>query len=144
MNYNLQNVLEKSIILATKLHAGQVDKSGQPYILHPLRVANNVDSIECRILAVLHDVLEDCDVTTEDLVEAGIPAYLVEKLALLTKQKGEDYLDYIRRAKTDELTRLVKLGDLKDNMDLSRLKEITEKDLKRYEKYMKAKAMLEN
>lgn len=139
----LQSVLEKAIILATTLHAGQVDKSDKPYILHPLRVMENVEATECKILAVLHDVLEDCDIAADELIEAGIPAYLVEKLTILTKQKGEPYFDYIDRVKSDELARLVKLGDLKDNMNLDRLKEVTEKDLRRNEKYKKAKEILE-
>ena len=154
----MEVILEQAIQLAKTLHEGQVDKSGKPYIEHPLRVMSFVESIDCKILAVLHDVLEDCDVTPEELVAAGIPTELVEVLTLLTKRKGERYFDYIERASRDERTRLVKLADLKDNMDLTRLyptidtsrledesylsKTLSEKDLTRYRKYQKAVLML--
>ena len=154
----LQGALLKAIELATKLHEGQVDKSNKPYILHPMRVMESLDDIECKILGALHDVIEDCDIDEEGLIEAGIPEYLVRKLPLLSKKKGEKYFDYILRAKSDELTRKVKLADLKDNMDLSRLYPdidkskcydttylkgyLKEKDFKRYEKYLIATEML--
>ena len=155
----MQKVLVKAIDLATKLHEGQVDKSNKPYILHPMRVMESVSDVECKILAVLHDVLEDCDIDEEGLIQAGIPEYLVKKLEFLTKKKGEKYFDYILRAKSDELTRQVKLADLKDNMDLSRLYPeidksklydttylrgyLKERDFKRYQKYQIATEMLQ-
>jgi len=152
-------VLITAIELATTLHDGQVDKSNKPYILHPMRVMESLSDVECKILAVLHDVLEDCDIDEEGLIQAGIPEYLVKKLEFLTKKKGEKYFDYILRAKSDELTRQVKLADLKDNMDLSRLYPdidkskcydttylkgyLKEKDFKRYQKYQIATEMLQ-
>ena len=155
----MKQVLEQAIQLAAQLHEGQVDKSGKPYIEHPLRVMSFVEPIDCKILAVLHDVLEDCEITPDGLVAAGIPIELVEVLTRLTKCKGERYFDYIERAAQDERTRLVKLADLKDNMDLTRLyptidtsrlgdedylrETLSEKDLTRYRKYQKAKARLE-
>ena len=104
---------------------------------------NGVESTEEKILAVLHDVLEDCNVSKEQLINDGIPEYLVEKLEILCKGKNEKYFDYIDRIKVTQLTINVKLSDLRDNMNLERLKEVTEKDLKRLEKYKKAKEMLE-
>lgn len=155
----MEKVLIKAIDLATALHHGQVDKSNKPYILHPMRVMESVNDVECKILAVLHDVLEDCDIDEQGLIQAGIPEYLVKKLEFLTKKKGEKYFDYILRAKSDDLTRQVKLADLKDNMDLSRLYPdidkskyydttylkgyLKEKDFKRYQKYQMATEMLQ-
>lgn len=158
MDYKI--ILSNAIRLATELHEKQVDKAGQPYILHPLRVMLSVDSIEGKILAVLHDVKEDFDITDEELMENGIPEYLVKKLDLLTKKKKEDYFDYILRAKSDIHTKEVKNADLDDNMNLSRmypqidtykmydidylkgLDYLAEKDLNRFIKYTKAKAIL--
>jgi len=140
----MDELLEKAIKLAKKYHEGQVDKGGAPYIEHPLRVMEGVESLDEKILAVLHDVLEDCDVSKDKLIEEGLPEYLVEKLELLCKGKNEKYFDYIDRIKVDQSTIHVKLSDLRDNMNLKRLKEVTEKDVKRLEKYKKAQAILEN
>lgn len=140
----MQELLNKAINLAKKYHKGQVDKGGEPYVGHPLRVMEGVETLEEKVLAVLHDVLEDCDVSAEQLIEEGIPKELVEKLIILCKEKNEDYFHYINRIKNDKATINVKLSDLKDNMDLKRLKEITEKDIERLEKYKKAKEILEN
>ena len=140
----MNELLERAIKLAKKYHEGQFDKGGSPYIEHPLRVMNGVESIEEKILAVLHDVLEDCDVSREQLIYEGIPECLVEKLQILCKGKNEKYFDYIDRVKTTSLTTNVKLSDLKDNMNLERLKEVTEKDMIRLERYKKAKGILEN
>ena len=139
----MDELLERAIKLAVKYHKGQYDKGGNPYIEHPLRVMEDVESIEEKVLAILHDVLEDCDVSKDQLIKAGIPEYLVEKLAILCKGKNEKYFDYIDRIKADRLTINVKLSDLKDNMNLKRLKEVTEKDINRIEKYKKAKEILE-
>lgn len=139
----MDKLLERAIKLAEKYHKGQFDKGGNPYIEHPLRVMENVESIEEKVLAVLHDVLEDCDVSKDQLIKAGIPEHLVEKLEILCKGKNEKYFDYIDRIKTDQSTINVKLSDLNDNMNLKRLKEVTEKDINRIEKYKKAKVILE-
>jgi len=92
---------------------------------------------------VLHDVLEDCDVSKDQLLKEGIPECLVEKLEILCKGNDEKYFDYIDRIKADQSTINVKLSDLNDNMNLKRLKEVTEKDINRIEKYKKAKVILE-
>lgn len=140
----MEELLDKAIKLAEKYHEGQVDRGGKPYIGHPLRVMEGVETFEEKILAVLHDVLEDCDVSAEQLIEEGIPKELVEKLKILCKGKNEDYFQYINRITNDKATINVKLSDLRDNMDLNRLKQITEKDIKRLEKYKKAKEILES
>lgn len=138
----MDELLEIAIRLAEKYHEGQLDKGGYPYIEHPLRVMEGVETIEEKVLAVLHDVLEDCDISRNQLIKEGIPENLVAKLELLCKGKNEDYFDYIDRIKTDKSTINVKLSDLKDNMNLERLKEVTEMDRKRFEKYKKAESIL--
>lgn len=140
----MDELLNKAIKLAEKYHQGQVDKAGKPYIGHPLRVLEGVETLEEKVLAVLHDVLEDCDVSPEQLIKEGIPKELVEKLIILCKRNNEDYFHYINRIKNDKAAINVKLSDLRDNMDLNRLKQITEKDIDRLEKYKKAKEILEN
>lgn len=138
----MDELLNRAIKLAEKYHEGQFDKGGYPYIGHPLRVMEGVETIEEKVLAVLHDVLEDCDVSREQLIKDGIPEDLVVKLEILCKGKNEDYFDYIDRIKMDKSTINVKLSDLKDNMNLDRLKGDTEADRKRFEKYKKAESIL--
>jgi len=113
------STLEKAILIATEAHTGQVDKGGNPYILHPLRVMLAMHSEETRIVAVLHDCFEDTDVSAEDLRQAGFSGEIIDAVAALTKQAGETYADFIRRAKKNPLARIVKIGDIKDNMNLS-------------------------
>ena len=138
----MHELLIRAIKLAEKYHEGQFDKGGEPYIGHPLRVMEGVETIQEKVLAVLHDVLEDCEVSREQLIKDGIPEEIVTKLEILCKGKNEDYFDYINRIKTDTSTINVKLSDLKDNMNLDRLKEVSEKDRKRFEKYQKAESIL--
>lgn len=133
----MQGLLEKSIIFATERHMGQVDKSGQPYILHPLRVMENCPNIETKIVAVMHDVLEDTETTKEDLLKF-LPKYLVNAIASITKVENEAYDDYLKRVSDNYYATQVKLMDLKDNMNLDRLNKIEIKDMKRYLKYRKA------
>lgn len=139
----MQELLEKSIIFATEKHMRQVDKSDQPYILHPLRVMENCPNIETKIVAVLHDVLEDTDTTKEDLLEF-LPEYIVDSIIAITKVENEAYEDYLKRVGNNYYATQVKLMDLKDNMNLNRLEKIEMKDMKRYLKYRKALEYLEN
>lgn len=109
--------LDHAIKLATDAHAGQVDKAGDPYILHPLRVMLAVSTPDERIAAVLHDVVEDTDVTCDDLYWVhGFKSEIVLALAALTRAKGEDYLDFVQRAKTNAIARAVKIADIRDNL----------------------------
>ena len=130
--------LERAIEIAAKAHAGQVDKAGAPYVLHPLRMMLAVSSPEARIAAVLHDVVEDTSVTLEDLRAEGFPASVLEAVEALTKREGEDYEAFIRRVAPNPIAREVKLADLRDNSDLSRIAEPTERDRARIEKYRRA------
>ncbi len=135
--------LEQAIQLATKLHAGQTDKAGKDYIEHPLRVMAAVDSEVEKIVAVLHDTLEDTPITFAEL-ESQFGTVVAVAIQALSKQHGEDYCDFIKRLKENPIAAKVKIADLKDNMDLSRLEKFTEADLRRTTKYQKALEILES
>jgi (p)ppGpp synthase/HD superfamily hydrolase len=139
---------EDALALAANSHKGQVDKAGQPYILHPLRVMTNLGrgATEAeRSAAVLHDVVEDCDVSFDDLRGLGFSEEVVTAVDALTKRpdEQENYMKAIRRLASNPIARRVKIGDLTDNLDLSRIPNPTEKDLTRVEKYRQAKKFLE-
>ena len=134
--------LETCEFIARIAHKGQVDKSGAPYIEHPLTVAKGVETDDEKCVALLHDVLEDSGFTAEDLRLAKIPEHIIEAVETLTHKEGVPYDDYISAIKKNELARKVKMSDLTHNMDLSRLNEITEKDRQRKEKYERAYAVL--
>ena len=129
---------ELALKIATEAHKGQVDKAGVPYINHPLTVASLVETEEEKIVALLHDTIEDTSITEQDLLNYGFSNKIVEAVKLLTHNKNVPYMDYVAKIKDNELARKVKIADLTHNSDLSRLKEITDKDKKRYEKYQKA------
>lgn len=131
-------MLEKAIQIAVKAHEGQKDKAGQPYILHPLRVMLRTDSEIERICAVLHDVIEDTPITLQILRDEGFAPEVLNVLDLLTKRKGESYDDFINRILTNETACRVKLADLADNMNLSRIQTPSEEDYKRVGKYQRA------
>ena len=135
----LNEQLEIAIELAIKYHKGQMDKGGNPYILHPLEVMNDVDRMESKIVAVLHDIIEDTECTVDTLREWGINEDAIKSINTLTHKEGMSYMEYIREISYDFIATEVKLVDLKCNMDLSRLnRKITNKDLERNKKYMKA------
>lgn len=136
-------MLERAISIAVEAHRGQLDKAGAPYILHPLRVMLAVSTEQERIVAVLHDVLEDCPTwTPARLVSEGFGPEIITALMLLTRQRGETYTAFIERLKPNALARTVKLADLADNANLSRLPIVTDKDRARREKYELARLEL--
>ena len=124
-------------------HRNQVDKSGLPYVFHPFHLAEQMDSEEAVLVALLHDVAEDTDYTLQDMRVMGFPESVLEALNLLTHREGEPYIDYIARIKTNPLARQVKLADLRHNSDLTRLDAVDKKALARAEKYARAIALLE-
>ena len=138
--------LEDAIILAAERHKGQTDKAGKPYILHPLRVMFHLPKDageDARIAAVLHDVIEDGDVSFENLRDWGYSDEVIAALRGVTKlDENEDYDSFIRRLAPNSLARLVKLADLEDNLDRSRIAQMTPKDEARMEKYRRAKEYL--
>lgn len=125
-------MLDTAIIIATKAHSGQIDKNQQPYILHPLAVASKLDLIDLKIVALLHDTLEDTFVTKEYLLEHKIPPELVELIDTLTHKKDETYKEYIQRIKQNPLATEVKIADLSHNLDPSRASGLTERHKLRY------------
>lgn len=135
--------LTDAIILAAHAHRGQTDKGGAAYILHPLRIMAQMNSNEERIVALLHDVVEDSqDIDLGD-ISFAFGDRIAEAVDALTKRKGESYDAYLERVKADELATKVKLADLKDNCDLSRLgRAPTDDDRKRLDKYLRARAIL--
>jgi GTP diphosphokinase / guanosine-3',5'-bis(diphosphate) 3'-diphosphatase len=134
--------MERSIAIAAAAHAGQIDKAGEPYILHPLRVMLAMSSEHERMAAILHDVVEDTDVTMEDLVAEGFPSVVLEAIEALTKLPGETRLAAAYRAALNPIARKVKLADNTDNMDLSRISHPTEKDWARLAEYKAVREIL--
>ena len=131
------------LAIAAKAHAGQVDKAGAGYIEHPRRVSARCTTTRQKCAALLHDVLEDTPTMAEDLIAAGVPADVVAVVRKLTRPEGVGYMDYARGIAGDPDARAVKMSDLTDNMDLSRLSEVRPEDLERVEKYERAYAILE-
>ena len=135
----LKIILDRAKAIATSAHEGQVDKAGKPYIEHPMRVMNMGKTVEEKIAGVLHDVVEDSDWTFEMLEKEGIPKDVMDALRCVPKiSEDEDYNHFIERVKTNPLAVKVKINDLKDNMDITRLGEVAEKDLGRLNKYIRA------
>ena len=130
--------LDTAVQIASRAHAGQFDKAGQPYILHPLRVMLCFESENEMIVSVLHDVIEDSQVTINDLLHEGFSEAIIDAISCLTKKADEDYFDFIARVSKNKLAKSVKIEDLKDNLKLSRLREVTDGDLWRIAKYHKA------
>lgn len=136
-------LLALAITVATEAHKDQVDKGGNPYILHPKAVADSLDSTENKIVAYLHDVCEDTDITFDDLKDMGFTDRIVNSVRILTKTDDISYDDYLKSVKKDSNAWHVKIADIKNNMDLSRIPNPTEKDFARLEKYKKALAFLD-
>jgi (p)ppGpp synthase/HD superfamily hydrolase len=135
-----RGTLERAIEIAAPTHAGHTDKGGAPYILHPLRVMLRVAPGAQQIVAVLHDVVEDSDgkITFDDLAREGFSREVIDGVRAVTKIDGESYEAFIARAALDPVGKAVKLADLAENSDLSRIDRPTQKDLERVEKYRRA------
>lgn len=140
----IDSLLEKAIKIAVNAHFGQTDKSGKPYILHPLRLMEQACTTTEKICAILHDVLEDTAVKVSDLREQGFTHDIIDALVALTKQDKEAYQQFIERIAQNPISVKVKLIDLYDNTRVSRLSELKEKDVDRLRKYIEAIKYLEN
>ncbi|MGE8481305.1 HD domain-containing protein [Pseudomonas sp. FP1740] len=138
----MSQTLERAIAIAATAHEGQVDKGGAPYILHPLKVMLRVNTLEERIVAVLHDVVEDCGVSLDDLRKEGFSETVLTAIASVTKAPGESYEAFVERAAQNPIGRVVKLADLEENSDLSRIAQPSWEDLERIEKYRRAIGVL--
>ncbi len=134
--------IERAIELAARAHAGQRDKGGQPYILHPLRVMMAVTTDAERIAAVLHDIVEDTSITFDDLVAEGFADDVVDAIRALTKFEGETRELAAKRIVRDPIARAVKLADIADNMDLTRIPVPSERDHARLREYAVARDIL--
>ena len=145
--YELERVakalLPRAIEIAEDQHSGQVDKAGQPYIEHPRRVMRAMRNYAERVVAVLHDVIEDGTVTKAQLLAEGFPAAIIKALDSVTRRNGESYEAFVTRAAADPIGRWVKYEDLRDNANLARISNPTEKDLARTAKYQRAMTLLE-
>lgn len=137
------DMTKKAMKLCFEAHRNQVDKSGMPYVFHPFHLAEQMRDEITTVTALLHDVVEDTDITLADLSAMGFPGEVIDALALLARDDSVPYTDYIALIKNNPVAKAVKLADLRHNSDLSRLDEITEKALERAEKYAKAIAFLE-
>ncbi|HAT50162.1 MAG: HD domain-containing protein [Nitrospirae bacterium] len=139
------STLEKALALAAHHHAGQVDKSGNPYILHPLRLMMQLEEISSQIIALLHDVVEDTPITLDDLRQEGFSEEIITALDLLTHRPEDSYAAYILRLKPHAIARRIKLLDLIDNMDVRRLDHTPgERDWERIMRYQNAWATLKD
>ena len=132
--------LQRAIEIALEAHKGALDKGGNPYILHPLRLMLQMDSEEEMIVAILHDVVEDSEKWSFDkLHKEGFSKKIINSLRSVTKEnENEDYEKFIDRSVKDKIGRKVKIADISDNLDISRLKEVTDKDILIINKYKKA------
>ncbi|WP_343002065.1 GTP pyrophosphokinase [Intestinibacter bartlettii] len=133
LSYNEQ--FQIALELAVEKHKNQTDKAGNPYILHPLHVMENVNSKDGKIVAILHDIIEDTDITEDYLLKIGLSKRIVDAVVALTRSEDIDYQEYIKNLGSNPLAKEVKLADLEHNMDLKRLPTLEEKDLERNRKY---------
>ena len=139
---DMNEMIIRALEIPAVAHAGQVDKAGAPYISHPIAVAGLVETPEEKMVAYLHDVVEDTDVTIQDLKEAGFSEAVLDAVRAMTHGDGEPREEYLKRVKANPLARKVKLADLTHNSELSRIPDPKEKDIKRRERYLKEKEYL--
>jgi len=138
-----ENNLAKAIQIASAAHENQVDKANAPYILHPIRLMLKFSSVEEQIVAVLHDVIEDSDMTIDDLRKKNFSDDVLTAVDLLTKKPGQDYQNYLEKISENNLARKIKIEDIKDNLNLTRLTSVSAQDLERAKKYHVALQFLE-
>ena len=141
-NEESAKLLDKAAVICVTKHAGQLDKMGCAYFQHPMRVAMRCHSDEEKMVALLHDTIEDTDVTAEYLLAEAFPQSVVDGILSVTKREGESYEDFVARAKQNPLGRVVKLHDLEDNLDIFRLTTLDADMAARYNKYLTARRFL--
>lgn len=135
---NMNELLEKAAMICLTMHSGQTDKAGKAYFLHPMRVAMTCNTDEQRIVAMLHDTIEDTGTTPEDLLEHGFPQEIVDAVVSVSRRDDETYGQFVERCALNPIGRQVKLRDLEDNMDLLRLESIDGRMAARFNRYLKA------
>ena len=135
----MDQLLAKAVTIALEAHKDATDKAGMPYAGHAMRVMQAGRTIDEKITGVLHDIVEDTPWTFEALLNEGFPVHIVDALRCVTKiSDDEPYEEFIQRVKTNPLAVAVKINDLTDNMDIRRLSDLTDKDVQRLRKYLKA------
>lgn len=137
-------LLDKAAEICITKHCGQRDKVGAAYFQHPMRVAMRCHSDDEKIVALLHDTIEDTDVTVEYLLDQGFPQYIIDGILSVTKRDGESYEEFVARAAQNPLGRVVKLHDLEDNLDIFRLDSVSPEMAARLSKYLAAHNFLTN
>ena len=135
---------KKAMKLCFQAHKNQTDKSGIPYVFHPIHLAEQMTDEDTTVVALLHDVVEDTDYTLDDLAAMGFSRNVIEALNLMTHRKGVPYMDYVAKIKDNPIARAVKLADLAHNSDLTRLDTVDEKARARVEKYAQAIRLLKD
>lgn len=133
---------KKALKLCFEAHKDQKDKSGMPHVFHPFHLAEQMETEDATVVALLHDVVEDTAYTLEDLAQTGFGETVIQALTLLTHEASVDYMDYVRAIKDNPVAKAVKLADLRHNSDITRLDTVDEKALARLEKYRKAMELL--
>ena len=147
-------LLDKAALICVTKHQSQRDKMGCAYFQHPMRVAmrcsandetiGSINVAELKVVALLHDTIEDTDVTPEYLLSEGFPQHVVDAILSVTKKEGESYEDFVARAKVNPIGRIVKIHDLEDNLDVMRLDEVSPSMAARFTKYLKALRFLKS
>lgn len=133
------DLTKKAMLFAYRVHEGQLDKGGLPYIFHPLAVAEMMGDDEVAVVvALLHDVIEDTSTTPHDLLSAGFSEDIVSSIVAISREPGEQYKTYLERVKKDDVARKVKLGDLKHNSDFGRLHEVDKEAISLHSRYQKS------
>ena len=138
----MAKLLDRAAQICVNKHSGQRDKAGRAYFMHPMRVAMRCTTDEEKMVALLHDTIEDTDVTADYLLGEGFPRTVVDGILSVTKREGESYEDFVARAKRNPLGRVVKLHDLEDNLDVLRLDSLDAGMVARYNKYLAARRLL--
>ena len=128
--------------IAFESHKKQVDKSGMPYIYHPIHLAEQMDDEYSICVALMHDTVEDTDMTLEELISRGFPEEVIDALKLMTHDKDIPYMEYVKKLKENSIARKVKMADLEHNSNLYRLDVVDDKALERAKKYKKALELL--
>lgn len=136
------DLTKKALNIAYRAHQGQLDKGGCPYVFHPYHLAEQMETEDEICVALLHDVLEDSNISIDDLKSCGFSEAIIEAIIVLTKKKGCSYSEYIQRVSKNLLSKKIKCADIKHNLNLSRLNCITDKDLERYYHYQQALDLL--
>ncbi len=138
------DLTKKALKLCFEAHKEQVDKTGMPYVFHPFHLAEQMDDELSTVCALLHDVVEDTDITFENLSEMGFPKEVVDVLKLLTHEESIPYMEYVKKISTNPTAKKVKIADLRHNSDTTRLNLVDEKAKQRCEKYKQALDILLN